>query len=128
MIRSIEGIDGGRYDEGKGMREGGEKKNKTQKNHMPLFCFVLFLFWQSVPLGGRVRVHHPSCVHPGADRVQSTQRFLLHRRPAPRYSFLNPKHLGRCSFHSLSRTCAKKRQWKKMGENKSNDERASREN
>lgn len=68
------------------------------------FGFFL-LSGSSVPLGGRVRVHHPSCVHPGADRVQSTQRFLLHRRPAPRYSFLNPKHLGRCSllsFPSLS--------------------------
>lgn len=52
-------------------------------------------FLACVPLGGCVRVHHPSCVHPGADRVQSTQRFLLHRRPTPRYSFLNPKHLGR---------------------------------
>lgn len=65
-------------------------------------CGLFFL--ACVPLGGCVRVHHPSCVHPGADRVQSTQRFLLHRRPTPRYSFLNPKHLGRFFARTHART------------------------
>ena len=55
-------------------------------------------FLACVPLRGCVRIHHPSCVHPGADRVQSTQRFLLHRRPTARYSFLNPKHLGQFAW------------------------------
>lgn len=59
-------------------------------------------FLACVPLGGCVCIHHPSCVHPGADRVQSTERFLLHRRPAPRYSFLNSKHLGQFAWKRAS--------------------------
>lgn len=58
----------------------------------------IWCFLACVPLGGCVRIHHPSCVHPGADRVQSAQRFLLHRRPTARYSFLNPKHLGQFAW------------------------------
>ena len=52
------------------------------------------VIWHCVPLGGCVRVHHPSCVHPRADRIEPTERFLLHGGATPRYSFLNPKHLG----------------------------------